>query len=90
MSWVILDSGMLAVKTSCHRVIHLPSVSIPFRVLASQHAERLACLHGDSSSQDRKGLTVHLTNLSPNRYLTERHLTSMEICSLKMSFYYAC
>lgn len=34
-SWVILDSGKLAVNPSCHRVSHWSSVSILFRGLAS-------------------------------------------------------
>lgn len=48
-SWVILDSGKLAVNPSCHRVSHWSSVSILFRGLASWRAGRGACLHGDSS-----------------------------------------
>lgn len=34
-SWVILDSGKLAVNPSCHRVSHWSSASILFRGLAS-------------------------------------------------------
>lgn len=34
-SWVILDSGKLAVNPSCHRVSHWSSVSILFRGLTS-------------------------------------------------------
>lgn len=45
ISWVILDSGELAVNPSCHRVIHLSSVSILLGYWPPDRlADELACM----------------------------------------------